>query len=95
MVILNIRECCFFKCHIKCVYNFDKTISFAGILEHESFLSTIGPGLHLLKETVISSLRLAQDSPNSARKIVLAGELLPMNEKVFINNYLESCTKFI
>lgn len=34
-------------------------------------------GLHLLKETVVSSLRLAQDKPGGARRIVLAGELLP------------------
>ncbi|KAJ8957230.1 hypothetical protein NQ318_007794, partial [Aromia moschata] len=49
-----------------------------GILLHESFLSTTAPGLHVLKETVISSLRLAQDNPHSPRKIVLGGELLPV-----------------
>ncbi|XP_023311834.1 mannosyl-oligosaccharide glucosidase GCS1 isoform X2 [Anoplophora glabripennis] len=58
-----------------------KLTNHSGILEHESFLSTTAPGLHLLKETVISSLRLAQDSLNVARKIVLAGELRPMTEK--------------
>ncbi|XP_044262589.1 mannosyl-oligosaccharide glucosidase [Tribolium madens] len=49
----------------------------SGIVSHESFLSTIAPGLHLLKETVVGSLRLAQDKPNSPRRIILGGEILP------------------
>lgn len=44
-------------------------------MSHESYLSAITPGLHLLKETIVSSLRLAQETPKSSR-IVLAGELL-------------------
>ncbi|KAG5893399.1 hypothetical protein JTB14_038061 [Gonioctena quinquepunctata] len=50
-----------------------------GYLNHESFLSASAPGLHLLKETVISSLRLAQDNPKSPKKIVLAGQLPAFN----------------
>lgn len=46
-----------------------------GILDRESFLVTAAPGLHLLKETIIQSLRLEQDKPKSPRRIVLAGEL--------------------
>lgn len=37
----------------------------------------MAPGLHLLRETVIQSLRLAQRTPNSPKQVVLAGELLP------------------
>nr|CAH7721176.1 unnamed protein product [Callosobruchus chinensis] len=47
-----------------------KFVNSSGVLDHESFLSTTAPGLHLLKETVISSLRLA-----APQKIVLGGEL--------------------
>ncbi|XP_018320020.1 mannosyl-oligosaccharide glucosidase isoform X2 [Agrilus planipennis] len=53
-----------------------KMFNYTGAVEHESYLSTVAPGLHLLKETVISSLRLAQENPNSPKKVVLAGELL-------------------
>ncbi|XP_056642689.1 uncharacterized protein LOC130449061 [Diorhabda sublineata] len=52
-----------------------KFVNTSGILQHESFLSTRTPGLHVIKETVISSLRLAQDDPSSRRKIVLGGQL--------------------
>ncbi|KAB0802437.1 hypothetical protein PPYR_04623 [Photinus pyralis] len=54
-----------------------KLFNFTGTVSHESYLSTVAPGLHLLKETVISSLRLAQDKPNASKRVVLAGELLP------------------
>lgn len=54
-----------------------KLFNFTGKVSHESYLSTVAPGLHLFKETVISSLRLAQDKPNSSKRVVLAGELLP------------------
>uniref|UniRef100_A0A6P7FTC3 Mannosyl-oligosaccharide glucosidase n=1 Tax=Diabrotica virgifera virgifera TaxID=50390 RepID=A0A6P7FTC3_DIAVI len=60
-------------------YETNKTIVIIGVLSHESFLSTTAPGLHLLKETVISSLRLAQDNPKSPRKIVLGGQLQAFN----------------
>ncbi|XP_072385583.1 uncharacterized protein GCS1 [Diabrotica undecimpunctata] len=56
-----------------------KLVNTSGVLSHESFLSTTAPGLHLLKETVISSLRLAQDNPKSPRKIVLGGQLQAFN----------------
>ncbi|CAG9768795.1 unnamed protein product [Ceutorhynchus assimilis] len=48
-----------------------------GKVDHESFLSTSAPGLNLLKETVIWSLRLAQDNPKVPRKIVLGGQIYP------------------
>lgn len=48
-----------------------------GDVEHESYLSTVAPGLHLLRETVISSLRLASDQMGGPKHVVLAGELLP------------------
>lgn len=51
---------------------------FVGEIEHESYLSTVAPGLHLLRETVISSLRLASDRPGGPKHVVLAGELLPV-----------------
>ncbi|KAF5275980.1 hypothetical protein FQA39_LY00776 [Lamprigera yunnana] len=53
-----------------------KMFNFSGIVSHESYLSTVAPGLHLLKETVVSSLRLEQVRPNSPKRVVLAGELL-------------------
>lgn len=52
-------------------------IPVAGSVEHESYLSTIAPGLNLLKETVISSLRLAQERPGGPKRVILGGELLP------------------
>lgn len=54
-----------------------KIFNNSGTVLHESYLSTIAPGLHLLKETIVSSLRLAQDTPTSPKSIVLGGELLP------------------
>lgn len=49
-----------------------------GEIDHESFLSTVSPGLNLLKETVISALRLAQDNPKGPRKIILGGQINPV-----------------
>ncbi|CAG2065138.1 unnamed protein product, partial [Timema podura] len=40
-------------------------------------ISTVAPGLHLLKETIISSLRLSADKQTKKRRIVLPGENLP------------------
>ncbi|XP_050312550.1 mannosyl-oligosaccharide glucosidase [Anthonomus grandis grandis] len=45
-----------------------------GTVDHESYLSTVVPGLDLLKETVINSLRL---DPGGPRKIVLGGAIDP------------------
>lgn len=55
-----------------------KLFNISGTVSHESYLSTIAPGLHLLRETVIQSLRLAQSKPNAPKHVVLAGELLPV-----------------
>lgn len=52
-----------------------------GKVEHESFVSTRAAGLHLLKETVISSLRLAADKTKQAKKIVLGGEIRPAGDE--------------
>lgn len=54
-----------------------KLSNYSGDVEHESYLSTVAPGLHLLRETVISSLRLASDQMGGPKHVVLAGELLP------------------
>lgn len=43
---------------------------------HESYLSTVSLGLHLLRETIVSSLRLARDTRTGQQWIALAGELL-------------------
>lgn len=61
-------------------------VIFTGTVGHESYLSTVAPGLHLLKETVISSLRLASDRPGGRKHIVLAGELLPIVQGVKVCN---------
>lgn len=55
-----------------------KLFNTSGSISHESYLSTVAPGLHLLRETVIQSLRLAQSRPNAPKHVVLAGELLPI-----------------
>lgn len=49
---------------------------FIGKLLHQSYLSTISQGVHLLRETVISSLRLVRDSKTNNQFISLAGNLL-------------------
>lgn len=43
---------------------------------HESYLSTTSLGLQLLRETIISSLRLARDTRTGRQWIALAGQLL-------------------
>ncbi|XP_017783438.1 PREDICTED: mannosyl-oligosaccharide glucosidase [Nicrophorus vespilloides] len=65
-----------------------KMFNHSGSIEHESYLSTVAPGLNLLKETVISSLRLAQDNPKSPRKVVLAGELMPASNSRMEPNFI-------
>lgn len=60
-----------------------------GKIEHESFLSTLAPGLDLLKETVISSLRLAQDNPKVPSKIVLGGQIYPLGAENVGSRHLE------
>ncbi|KAI4459446.1 mannosyl-oligosaccharide glucosidase [Holotrichia oblita] len=52
-----------------------KLFNYSGSVNHESYLSTSYLGLDLLKETVISSLRLMQDKKKQKR-IVLAGDIL-------------------
>lgn len=59
-----------------------------GKVDHESFLSTVAPGLNLLKETVISSLRLAQPTPTSSRRIVLGGQIIPPGVAKVCFNFL-------
>lgn len=55
-----------------------KLYNHSGQVEHESYLSTVTQGLHMLKETVITSLRLVTDRQKGNKKrIVLPGELLP------------------
>lgn len=56
-----------------------------GTVEHESYLSTIAPGLHLLKETVLASLRLNKRSPETSSVVELAGELLPVSGGMKVN----------
>lgn len=60
-----------------------KLLNHSGTIIQESFLSTVAPGLHMLKETLISSLRLAdnlQKSKSKPKRLVLAGELLTAND---------------
>ncbi|GLH08096.1 Mannosyl-oligosaccharide glucosidase GCS1 [Gryllus bimaculatus] len=52
-----------------------KMFSNVGKVLHESYLSTSAMGLHLLKETVINSLRLATDKQTGKKWISLPGEL--------------------
>ncbi|PNF40173.1 Mannosyl-oligosaccharide glucosidase GCS1 [Cryptotermes secundus] len=55
-----------------------KLYNHSGQVESESYLSTVTQGLHVLKETVFSSLRLVTDHQKGNRRhIVLPGELLP------------------
>lgn len=48
----------------------------SGIIESESFVSTASPSLHLLKETVINSLRVVKDKTRNRRWTVLPGEII-------------------
>lgn len=63
-----------------------KLFNTSGSISHESYLSTMAPGLHLLRETVIQSLRLAQSKPTAPPHVVLAGELLPTTGGVKVHN---------
>ncbi|KAL1489403.1 hypothetical protein ABEB36_014304 [Hypothenemus hampei] len=58
-----------------------------GHVDHESFLSTKAPGLHLLKETVVSSLRLNQ-RVGKAGQIVLGGQITPPGGTLSDNNFV-------
>ena len=56
-----------------------KLYNHSGEVEHESFLSCAAQGLHVLKETIVASLRLITDrQKGNQRRIVLPGELLPI-----------------
>ncbi|XP_053998124.1 uncharacterized protein LOC128886897 [Hylaeus anthracinus] len=50
-----------------------------GTIEEHSFLSTVAPGLNLLKETVLQNLRIASQKGSSKKHIVLAGEQIPLS----------------
>ncbi|KAJ9596409.1 hypothetical protein L9F63_012572 [Diploptera punctata] len=51
----------------------------SGEIENESYLSCSAQGLHVLKETVVASLRLVTDrQKGNQKRIVLPGELLPI-----------------
>lgn len=52
-----------------------------GDIIKQSFVSTVAPSLQNLKETVLSSLRLASDKVTKERYIILAGDTL--DEMVF------------
>lgn len=55
-----------------------KFYNHSGQVEDVSYLSTITEGLHVLKETVITSLRVITDPQKGIQKrIILPGELLP------------------
>ncbi|KAK6635847.1 hypothetical protein RUM44_001101 [Polyplax serrata] len=45
---------------------------------HDSFLSTVSPGIHLLKETVINYMHGSVDKVTKKRKFFLPGEILQM-----------------
>lgn len=47
-----------------------------GHIEEHSFLATVAPGLHLLKETVLQNLRIASYKGSTKKHIVLGGEQL-------------------
>lgn len=48
----------------------------SGDVTSDSYLSTVAPGLHLLKETVINSIRVVTDKGSDERRLVLPGEIL-------------------
>ncbi|XP_012288943.1 mannosyl-oligosaccharide glucosidase GCS1 [Orussus abietinus] len=50
-----------------------------GVIEERSFLATVAPGLHVLKEVVLQNLRLASYKGSLKQRIVLAGEQLPVS----------------
>ncbi|XP_049939274.1 mannosyl-oligosaccharide glucosidase [Schistocerca serialis cubense] len=51
-----------------------KIVNNSGIIENESFLSTTAPGLHLLKETLLSNFRVVSEKYKNKKWIVLPGE---------------------
>lgn len=53
--------------------------SIHGIVEEHSFLATVAPGLHMLKETVLHNLRIATQKGSKKKYIVLTGEQLPLS----------------
>ena len=57
-----------FSCNNKYVY------AFLGNIVKQSFLSTVAPSLQTLRETVLSSLRLANDKISKEKFIILAGD---------------------
>ncbi|XP_044757932.1 mannosyl-oligosaccharide glucosidase [Coccinella septempunctata] len=58
-----------------------KLSNHSGLVDSESFLITRTPGLHLLREVTISSLRLVQYRKDSKKRVMLAGNLLKDEEK--------------
>lgn len=58
-----------------------KLTNHSGLTDSESFLMTRTPGLHLLREVTISSLRLVQKGKDSKKRVMLAGNLLQGDEK--------------
>ncbi|XP_043273093.1 mannosyl-oligosaccharide glucosidase GCS1 [Venturia canescens] len=50
-----------------------------GFIEENSYLTTVAPGLHLLKETVLHNLRIASHKGSTKKHIILAGEQLPLS----------------
>ncbi|XP_026480750.1 mannosyl-oligosaccharide glucosidase isoform X1 [Ctenocephalides felis] len=60
-----------------------------GTITHESYLSTITPGLHVLRDTLMTGLRLVTDRNNKQKKfIALAGELLEEPEGMVDPNFI-------
>lgn len=56
-----------------------------GDLLSDSYLSTAAPGLHLLKETVLNSLRIAPGKPSKQKRLVFPGELLRSQDGTVVN----------
>lgn len=50
--------------------------SLKGLVEEHSFLVTVAPGLHVLKETVLQNFRIATQKGSNKKHIVLGGEQL-------------------
>ncbi|KAF7272764.1 hypothetical protein GWI33_014473 [Rhynchophorus ferrugineus] len=65
-----------------------KLYPYKSSVDHESFLSTVAPGLSHLKETVISSLKIAQDNPTSPKKLILGGEYIPVGTEKKKTNFV-------
>ncbi|XP_046472489.1 mannosyl-oligosaccharide glucosidase [Neodiprion pinetum] len=59
-------------------FKLDMTPITGTVIEH-SFLVTVAPGLHLLKETVLNNLRLSPHKGSSKKYIVLGGEQMPLD----------------